>query len=158
MSAGHPFCVVSILQSHLDNHLGDTLATEGLATDKGLALDGGKEVADGCQSKEDSCGNQGRGSLQQTEEQDNGHDAVGSRTRPVGGDLANGIIELGGGGADSEQQRHLDEQDEAAKGNSQRGKDNHDCGQGDDAGNTSRPAEDHAENAQPVAQMLELCF
>lgn len=93
----------------LDNHLGNTLAAEGLAADEGLALDAGKEVADGGQGEEDTSGNQAGCVDYGAEELDDGHDGVCGGAHIVGRDLADEAIEGGRGRADSEQQGNLNE-------------------------------------------------
>lgn len=96
----------------LHNHLRDTLATKSFAADESLALDAGKEVADGGQGQEDTGGDQAGGVDDGAEELDDGHDGVGAGAHVVGRDLADEAIERGRGRADSEQQGDLNEEDD----------------------------------------------
>lgn len=95
----------------LYNHLRNALAAQGLATDKGLALEGSEEVADGGQQQEDGRGNQAGGILDDAEELDETHDAVSGRSEVVGRDLADEHIEFRRGRADSKEERYFDEKD-----------------------------------------------
>ena len=96
----------------LHNHLRDTLAAERLAADKGLALDGGEQIADGGKGEEDARSDQTRVGPNGAEELQDGHDAVGGGAKIVGRDGADGGIELARGRANAEQQRDLDEQNQ----------------------------------------------
>lgn len=99
----------------LHNHLRNAGASEGLAADKGLALDASKEVAEGSQEQEDGGGNQTAGARDVADELQGGHDAVGSGAHVVGRDLADDFVKLARGWADSEEQGDLDEQDDEGR-------------------------------------------
>lgn|SRR5687768_14066017 len=96
----------------LDNHLRDTLSTQGLAADERLALDTRSEVAECRQSEEHSGSNQSAGAVKQAEEDNDGHDGVGGGAHVVRGDLADGIVEFRGGWADAEEKGNFDEEDQ----------------------------------------------
>jgi hypothetical protein len=95
--------------------LRNTLATEGLAANESLTLDGSKEVADGSDGQEDGGCDQSTGIGDDAEVQDNSHDGVDACAYPIRRDHADGIIELGRGRADAEEQGDLDEQDDQGK-------------------------------------------
>ena len=96
----------------LYDHLGDARAAEGLATDEGLTLDAGEQVAEGGNGEDDGGHDQGGGGDGQTEPLDEGHGTVRAGAHVVGRDLADRGIEGGRGRADSQEQRHLNEQDD----------------------------------------------
>lgn len=96
----------------LDNHLGNTRAAKSLASNKGLALESSKAVADGRQQQENCRSNQARAHDNGAQKLDNGHGEVGACSNVVGADLADEFVEFGGRRADSEQQRHFDKQDD----------------------------------------------
>lgn len=102
----------SIAQDPLHNHLCDTSATKGLASNECLALESSKAVADGRERQENGSSNQTRAHNDDAEELDQGHDAVGTRPNVVGGNLPDELVELGGCRADPKQKRHFNEQDD----------------------------------------------
>lgn len=96
----------------LHNHLSDAVSTKGLAANKGLASDSGQEVEDSRDGEYDGGGNQAGVAVEDTEEENDGHDSVRSGARIVCRDDTDGGIELAGGGADTEEQGNLDEQND----------------------------------------------
>lgn len=93
----------------LYNHLRNTRAAQGLASDEGLALDTGKGIARGREGEDDGGGNQGAGGNDDAEPLDDRHAGVGGGAHVVGRDLADRGVEGGRGRADSEQERYFDE-------------------------------------------------
>lgn len=79
---------------NLHNHLSNTLATKGLATNKGLTLETSKTVADSSENEEYGSGDQAAGACKETDPLDGAHDEVGGGSHVVGRDLANRGIEL----------------------------------------------------------------
>ena len=96
----------------LDDHLGDARAAEGLAPDEGLALDAGEQVAESGDGEDHSGHNQGGSSNRETEPLYEGHGTVGAGAHVVRRDLADRGVEGGRGRADSQEKRHLDEEDD----------------------------------------------
>lgn len=145
----------------LYDHLRNALSAQRLAANKGLALDAGKKVGHSSQSKEHSSGNQARGgAISQAQPLDQGHDGVGTSAHVVGLDFPDVGIERAGGRADSEQQRYLDKQDDEGR---HYGNDAHDAvpdtqseSRSDDVGQSQRKAEDHGQDAQPLAVDTEV--
>lgn len=93
----------------LHNHLRNAGASEGLAADKSLTLDTGKEIAEASDEQKDGGGNQTAGARNVADKLQSGHDTVGSGAHVVGRDLADGFVKLARGWADSEEQGNLDE-------------------------------------------------
>lgn len=99
----------------LYNHLRDTLTTKGLASNESLALDSGKEVAEGSEGEHDSGGDKAGSSPRNANELNRRHDSVGGGTGVVGRDLTEGGIEGGRGGAYSQEKRDLDEENDESR-------------------------------------------
>lgn len=91
------------------------MATQGLASNKILSLEGGEEVADGGETEENSGRNEGTSPTQVAQKLDNGHNKVGRCSKIVGGNFANKVVKLARGWANSQEQRHLNEQDETGR-------------------------------------------
>lgn len=98
--------------AHLYDHLSDTLATEGLAADKGLALDAREEVAEAGERQHHRRGDEAGRAGEQRQPLGQGHGAVRGGAHVVGRDAADGGIEGARGRADSQQQGHLNEEDD----------------------------------------------
>jgi hypothetical protein len=127
------------------------MATESLAANKGLASDGGQQVADGGQRKKDSGGDQGGVGVDDAEEEHDGHDGVGTSAGIVGRDLADHGIELGGRRADAEEQGDLDEQNDERKGNCECADDDDKDAEGEDARDAGSKTEDHGQYSKPLS-------
>lgn len=140
----------------LHNHLRNTLTTEGLAADKGLALDTGKQVAKSSQQQEDSSGNQAACTADIANELQSRHDAVGGCAHIIGRDLANRLIELAGGWADSEKKRDLDEKNDKGRCDSKGAEDNANYIKRKDVGDSNSQTDDHGKNSKPLSVDAEV--
>lgn len=98
--------------TRLDDHLGNTSAAESLAANKGLAADSGEEVAESREHEEHGKNNQGAGSNSEADELNRRHDAIGGGAQVVCGNLSDKGVKLAGRGADAQQERDFDEEDE----------------------------------------------
>lgn len=96
----------------LDDHLRDTVAAEGLAANKLLALQTSQRVEEGGDREDDGSGNETRGSRYETNPLDCTHGGVHSRAHVVGGEAADEGIELGGRRANTEKERYLNKEDD----------------------------------------------
>lgn len=96
----------------LDYHLRDTVAAEGLAADKLLALQTSQRVEEGSDREDDGSRNETRGARYETNPLDSTHGGVHSRAHVVGGEAADEGIELGGSRANTEEERYLNEEDD----------------------------------------------
>ncbi len=97
------------------------MTTEGLAADKRLATDSSQEIADGRESQDDGGRDQRGGLVDEAEVEYNSHGTVRAGAGVVGRDRADHGIELGGRGADAEEQGNLDEQDDEGERSDQGG-------------------------------------
>lgn len=98
--------------SDLYNHLRDARPPKRPAPDKGLLLESGEEVAGGGQGQEERGGDQRGGVHDQRQPLDEAHGAVGGSAHVVGRDLADGGVKRRRGRADSQEEGHLDEEDD----------------------------------------------
>jgi len=103
---GFPFSVGSSY-----DHLRNALAAQRLAAHKGLALDGGQEVADARDGEEDGRRDEAGGPAQQAQPLGSRHGRIRSGAHVVGRDFANAGVERRRRGTDPEQQWHFDEED-----------------------------------------------
>lgn len=103
------------LATTLDNHLSNALATERLASDKGLSLDAGEKITEGGEQEEDAGGDQGTPSKCGADELDDGHDKVCRGAEVVCGNLADKLVKLARRRADAEEERDFDEEDEKGR-------------------------------------------
>ena len=108
-----PLLAVLTLILALDsyNHLRNPRATKRLAADKRLALERRQGVAETGKRQEDTGDNERAGGGDARQEHDDGHDAVGAGAHVVCRDLADGVVEGLGGGADAQEEGDLDEED-----------------------------------------------
>lgn len=100
----------------LDDHLGNTSAAESLAANKGLAANSSKEVAQSREHEEHSEDDQGAGSNSEADELDRRHNTIGSGAQVVCGNLSDKGVKLAGRGADAQQKRYFDKEDEKRRG------------------------------------------
>jgi hypothetical protein len=99
-------------KAHLNDHLRNTLTTEGLAADKLLALQTGQRVEDSSDGEHNGGGDQTRGTGDETSPLDTTHDGIHSGAHPVGCEAADEGIELGGCRANAKQEGYLNEEDD----------------------------------------------
>lgn len=164
----------------LDNHLGNALAAKRLASDEGLPLDAGKQVADASKQEEDGRGDQGAPPKRSADKLEDGHGEVCAGAHVVGRDLANKLIKLARGWTNAEEERDFDEEDKKGRGakvhvsrvdgRRKHGKDLHGKStkndeanvKGEDGRDARSETEDHGQNAEPAGQKsatmaLETC-
>lgn len=87
----------------LDNHLRNSGSAQCFATDKSLALDPSKEIAEGSEGQKDASSNQAAGAIEVAQELEQSHDGVGRCSHVVGRNPANKLIELARRGANSQE-------------------------------------------------------
>lgn len=102
---------LELMVAHSHNHLCDALTAKRLAPNERLAPDGGEQVAEAGQGEQHAGGNEAGVVDDGAQELDDAHDSIGRRSRVVGRDLADGVIELARRGADPEQEGDLNKED-----------------------------------------------
>lgn len=142
--------------TRLHNHLRDTLAAEGLASNKSLAPDGGEEVADSSKGEDNAGCDQAGGAPKGAEELNQSHDGVGGGTGVVSRNLANRGIKAGRGGADSKEKGDFDEENDEGRCKAEGAEDNDDNIEGENVGNSQREAENHGQYTEPLAVDTEI--
>lgn len=105
--------------TRLDDHLGNTSTAESLAANEGLAANSGQEVAESREHEEHGKNNQGAGGNSEADELNRRHDAIGGGAQVVCGNLSDKGVKLAGRGADAQQERDFDEEDEKRRGSVQ---------------------------------------
>ena len=100
----------------LHNHLRDSLATQGLAAHEFLLRDGGQSIEYCRDEEEHGRSEQTRRSADKTDPLDSAEDHVDGGAHRVGGEAADKLVELGGGGTDSEEEGNLYEEDHEGRG------------------------------------------
>ena len=157
----------------LDDHLCNTSASQSLAPNEFLTPHRGKRIEKSSNDKENSCSNQTASSGGKTNPLDSTKNGVNGGPHPVGGKAADEFIEFGGCWANSEEEGHLNEEDDKGRSTSQvnkvyrRGKRRwflqadhgdddmqHICGE--DVRNTEREAENNAKHSSPTSKLLEI--
>lgn len=98
-----------------DNHLCNSLATQGLATNKILFLQGCEHIEHSRDEKEDSTSNQARSPFGKTDKLDTTKDSVDEGAHPVGCEAADKGIEFRGRGTNSEEEWYFNEEDDECR-------------------------------------------
>jgi hypothetical protein len=96
----------------LDNHLCDTLATEGLAAHKLLLFQSGQCIACSRKHQDHGRGDQAARVHDDAQPLDQGHDAVNGGAHIVGREAADEGIEFGGCRTDAQKERDFDEDED----------------------------------------------
>lgn len=92
---------IAVCAPSLNNHLRNTMTSEGLAANEGLALDAGQQVADSRQCQEHTSSDQTSGTADGAQELHDRHHGVCGGAEVVCRDLSDDLIELGRRRADS---------------------------------------------------------
>jgi hypothetical protein len=95
-----------------DNHLRNTLAAQGFATNKVLFLEACECIEHGRNDKEDGTSDQARSSFGKTDPLDTTQDGVHGGAHPVGREAADKGIEFRGCGTNSKEEGYFDEEDD----------------------------------------------
>lgn len=97
----------------LDNHLCNTSATQSLASNELLVLQGSKRIADGGDIEKNGSGDQTASTGSQTGPLGTTESEVNDSSHPAGCEAADKVVKLGGGWANPEKEGYFDEdQDE----------------------------------------------
>jgi hypothetical protein len=93
----------------LDNHLCNTSATQGLASNKFLTLHSGKRIEDSGDIEEDGSSDQTASTSCQTGPLHTTETEVNGSSHPAGCEAADKVVKLGGGWANSKKEGDFDE-------------------------------------------------
>lgn len=141
----------------LDNHLRDTVATEGLATHERLALDTRQRIADRSEQQEDGrCQERRWRGPDTAQELDDGHDEIGGGAHVVGRDLANEGVELARGRADAQEEGNFDEQYQECGSDGEGTHDGWEQAEAKERADTCRKTDDHRQEAEPLSVDTEV--
>lgn len=99
-----------------DNHLRNSLATQRLATNKFLLLQGRERIKHSGKKEEDGTSNQATSTLGKTDKLDTTQDGVNEGAHPVGCKAADKGIEFRGCGTNSEEEGYFNEEDYECRG------------------------------------------
>lgn len=139
-----------------DNHLRNSLATQGLATNKLLLHQGCKRIKHSRNEEEDGTSNQATRTFGKTDKLDTAKDGVNEGAHPVGCKAADEGIELRGCGTNSEEEGYFNEDDYECRDNAEATDDNQNQIERKDVRNSQRKAKDNTQHTRPLSIDAEI--